>query len=667
MKAQRRWLVASPHKVPYYVNGSKRNGTLDAPDDVAQLASYEDAQAALSSHPGWLLGFALGADGNGGHWQGIDLDHVMQNGLADLANNAPGYSEVSPSGEGAHAIGYGLRFDTLGSNGSGIEAYAGGRYFTVTENRIRDGGLVCLASFVAQTLRPRHGAGKAAANVSSVELISLDASTKRDIRSALASMRSDDRALWIRIGHALRELGDIGRALWFEWSQTSEKYDPIDAARAWNSFKPTATSYQAVFAEAQRHGWLNPGTKEAQPATVPSIPDGQALLEQFGIDWTGQDDADVPDIVEGLVADEEVTLLGGHGGVGKGFLALQMACAVALGEPVLNSATRQSRVLYYSAEDGRKRMTRRLRRVAEMFDYDAVRLRQNLCVLDASEVEPLYGEKVEHSPDGRRFAKILGSSSDFDNLRSMVATFDPQLVIIDGASDTFDGNEIARREVRAFIKMLRRVHPNRSVGVLLIVHIDRSSARGYTTNDDGYAGSAQWHNSCRRRVFIQHQIKKERGDDGEDTILDEKYVLRVMKNQDGPPAADLELQRGEWGLWQLGVEIGAEFKRDDISDVATLLFQLIGDYYSRGKYISTSFAPQATTGVYDTLKGDPAFPRGLSKKRTSDVVRSLERDGALVVEPYQRKNRSWAERWAIGRDPSKPFEQVAQTAPSCTE
>lgn len=667
MKAVKRWLLASPNKVPFYANGIKRNGTLDSEDDVAQLATYADAKSALASHPGWLLGFALGADGSGGHWQGIDLDHVMQNGLADLANSAPGYSEFSPSGEGAHAIGYGLRFDTLGSNGSGIEAYAGGRYFTVTENCIRDSGLVCLASFVAQALKPRHGAGKAAANVSGVELISLDAATKRDIRSALASMRSDDRALWISIGHALRELGDIGRALWFEWSQTSEKYDPIDAARAWDSFKPSATSYQAVFAEAQRHGWLNPGTKEAQPATLPSIPDGQALLEQLGIDWTGQDDADVPDIVEGLVADEEVTLLGGHGGVGKGFLALQMACAVALGEPVLNSATRQSRVLYYSAEDGRKRMTRRLRRVAEMFDYDAVRLRQNLRVLDASEVEPLYGEKVEHSPDGRRFAKIIGSSADFDNLRSMVATFDPQLVIIDGASDTFDGNEIARREVRAFIKMLRRVHPNRSVGVLLIVHIDRSSARGYTTNDDGYAGSAQWHNSCRRRLFIQHQIKKERGDDGEDTILDEKYVLRVMKNQDGPPADDLELQRGEWGLWQLGVQICGEFKRDDIPDVATLLTQLIGDYYSRGKYISTSFAPQATTGVYDTLKGDPAFPRGLSKKRTSDVVRSLERDGALVVEPYQRKNRSWAERWAIGRDPSKPFEQVAQTAPSCTE
>lgn len=83
-------------------------------------------------------------------------------------------------------------------------------------------------------------------------------------------------------------------------------------------------------------------------------------LDALRVDWEAQDDVEVPDIVTGLVADEEVTLLGGHGGIGKGFLAFQVAAAVATGMPVLHRPVRHARVLYYSAEDGRKRLTRRL-------------------------------------------------------------------------------------------------------------------------------------------------------------------------------------------------------------------------------------------------------------------------------------------------------------------
>ncbi len=85
--------------------------------------------------------------------------------------------------------------------------------------------------------------------------------TLRDLRSALASLRADDRDLWVRMGLALKTLGDAGRALWIEWSQTSDKYNPADAARVWTSFKPSGTGHPAVFAEAQRHGWTNPAAK----------------------------------------------------------------------------------------------------------------------------------------------------------------------------------------------------------------------------------------------------------------------------------------------------------------------------------------------------------------------------------------------------------------------
>ncbi|WP_312784454.1 AAA family ATPase [Brevundimonas sp.] len=380
------------------------------------------------------------------------------------------------------------------------------------------------------------------------------------------------------------------------------------------------------------------------PAMVTTDDTGHALLKRHSIDWEQGDDVEVPDLIGGLMADEDVTLLGGHGGVGKSFLGMQMAAAVAAGDDVLNRPTRQCRVLYYSAEDGRKRLTRRLRNLVAQSGYDASVLRENLRVVDASELEPLYGEVVGEA--GSRFAKILGPRTDFANLQKMVEAFDPQLVVIDGASDTFDGNEIARREVRAFIKLLRRIHPQRKVGVLMLAHIDRSSARGNTTNDDGYTGSSQWHNSCRRRLFLQHVVKYEY-EDGEKVPVSESFVLRVMKNQDGPPDPDMELVRGPCGLWHLGKHaLGDLSPQDDSAHVETLL-TLIGAYYERGSYMSTSFAPQATTGVYLTLKDDPQFPRGLSRKRTEKLVRQLERDGRLVKEEYRRSNRSASERWAV--------------------
>lgn len=271
MRAARRWFVSDPDKVPYYTNGVRR-GQTDTSEDQAQFASYQEAQATLARcGEGWHLGFALGPDARGGNWQGIDLDDVQQNGLADIANALPGYVEMSPSGAGVHAIGYGQPFGALGSNKSGVEAYASGRYFTVTERPIRDTGPACLAAFVSQSLTPRHSAVRGSAQSTGVEVVTVDDGTKRDLRSALLSMRADDYLLWIRMGIALRELDDVGRGLWMEWSATSEKFHPKEAARKWDGFSPSDTGYAAVFAEAQRKGWLNPASSAAQHAPAASL------------------------------------------------------------------------------------------------------------------------------------------------------------------------------------------------------------------------------------------------------------------------------------------------------------------------------------------------------------------------------------------------------------
>lgn len=91
-----------------------------------------------------------------------------------------------------------------------------------------------------------------------------------ELRSALAAIPADDYNDWIAMGQALSCLGDEGLTLWREWSSKSSKYDGDER---WYTFAGTRTGFAAVFARAQRAGWVNP--KARQP------------LDITGVAWSG--------------------------------------------------------------------------------------------------------------------------------------------------------------------------------------------------------------------------------------------------------------------------------------------------------------------------------------------------------------------------------------------
>jgi hypothetical protein len=69
-------------------------------------------------------------------------------------------------------------------------------------------------------------------------------------------------------------------------------------------------------------------------------------------------------LVENLVIDEGLTLLGGKKKLGKSWLCLQVAQAVAMGVPCLGREVVQGSVLYLCLEDGRRRLKSRLEKQA---------------------------------------------------------------------------------------------------------------------------------------------------------------------------------------------------------------------------------------------------------------------------------------------------------------
>jgi hypothetical protein len=183
------------------------------------------------------------------------------------------------------------------------------------------------------------------------------------------------------------------------------------------------------------------------------------------------------DIVKGLVPDAEITLLGGHGGAGKGFFTLQASCAVSLGVPFMECQTVKGRVLYWSAEDPEYRVTLRLHDICRLHGYDLGEVYQNLHIFDATEFDGFYGEVLRRDSEGSPY-RALGEMPGYEAYLALVKQIDPVLCIVDGTGDTYEGNDLVRQQVKAFIRLLLRVNKNRRVATVLTTHTDRSHSRG---------------------------------------------------------------------------------------------------------------------------------------------------------------------------------------------
>ncbi len=90
-----------------------------------------------------------------------------------------------------------------------------------------------------------------------------DAERERELdrlADALKHLEADDRKRWIDVGMAIKHsLGEAGLPTWIDWSKTSEKFDPADAIRQWQSLEPRsgpdAITLGSVYHWAKQAGW----------------------------------------------------------------------------------------------------------------------------------------------------------------------------------------------------------------------------------------------------------------------------------------------------------------------------------------------------------------------------------------------------------------------------
>jgi RecA-family ATPase len=344
------------------------------------------------------------------------------------------------------------------------------------------------------------------------------------------------------------------------------------------------------------------------------------------------DDADLEDlpgsVVDRIVPVGEVTLLSGHGGSGKSYVALLIAILVVLGRSFGGLKTQSCGVLFVSAEDGKAVVQNRIHKICCVLGVKMSDLNGRLHILDTSDIDTtLFIDKP---------TPLLGKFS------TLVQHLNVGMVIIDNASDTYCGDEIRRVQVRAFVRALRsKLARPTNCSVVLLAHVNKMTAtRGRQAGSEDYSGSTAWHNSCRSRLALSSdsndtlELQHQKANYGRRANTIRLTWINEVPMANGPTgifdAFDPEVQR----LFE------EQERMKDEADRSAIL-AVIREFHKRGERVTT--AMQGSTNIYHLLKACEGIPVNITRERFNKLVRALESEGLIIRKEMQDKYRKYRE------------------------
>lgn len=618
--------------LPLEPRGKKPQGTLvphgakDAATDPATIRAW------WGQHPDANIGLHLGA----ADLVAVDVDPRNGGDLADLPQPVPDTLTADTGGGGLHLL-YKIqagRKVRTGKLAQGVDVKRGNGYTVIAPSVHPSGGTYCWRGWEPLTgeipeiaeapewlLQPLAAAERQPVVKSHDFAESADPRQIADLRSALDALDADDRDTWVSMGHHLHGLGADGFALWDTWARRSAKYDDDDAQRVWESITASTTDYRAVFAAAQREGWANPAA-----ATVASARDFEPL-DATGeplkvVSLAGLATAELlahrfP--VQDILPAGAVTHLASHGGEGKSTLALTLAAHLVVGQSWGGLACEKSRVVFVSLEDPADVVRARLRRICEAYDLPVDGVVENLVVLDGTEAGPLAVEINDRGTRRLEFTKAM----------RQLEQHPADVMIVDNASDAFDGNENERRMVRAFVTKLSSLVRGAGGAVLLLAHVAKDSAKRGGT--ESYSGSTAWHNSARSRLALVREgglVRLEHLKSNFGRCIEPIYLSRTAEGILVPAAAPA-------AAWEAVAGLG-----DDV-------LAAIVDAAAQGAPIRAS-----SSGPGNGLATLAAIT-GAQRKGITAALARLEHAGQIFREQWRTPARNLREVWKVASVPRK--------------
>ena len=329
-----------------------------------------------------------------------------------------------------------------------------------------------------------------------------------------------------------------------------------------------------------------------------------------------------------------VSMLSAHGGTGKSTIALMLAVSVAVGRELFGVHVRQGKSIFVSLEDSPQIVRHRLAHICNNWVIDPKTLEGTLQIVDGTEYPELFSAEARGSG---------GTTDTYSELRSLVDGQKVALLVIDNASDAYGGDEIQRRQVRAFIRALAELAKLSNCAVLLLAHVDKTTSRNSgAQGGEGYSGSTAWHNSVRSRLFMT------RKDD--DCLLIEHQKSNLGKLQVPLslywPDGKLPMLKGDDDY---GQTVNDRVKGRHEDQKAASLLRMIAEFAGRKQYCSP--LPTARNNVYSLLKSEPAFQRlRLRSEDCKRVVNQCHRAKWIEEVEYRTTDRKYRQRWALTKE-----------------
>ena len=219
--------------------------------------------------------------------------------------------------------------------------------------------------------------------------------------------------------------------------------------------------------------------------------------------------APVPELewtVPGWIPKQEVTLIQGDGGLGKSTILQQLQTSCALDKPWLGLLVEPCSSVGFYTEDRQRHLEIRQAAINTTYETDHDKT-------TAMALFPRRGEDNELVVFDRAGKPEL--TLFYRQVRETAFDYHAGMVALDVAVDLYGGDEIKRRQVRAFARALNKLADEINGSVVLTGHV---SAAGLQS-DGGHSGSTDWSNSVRSRLYLGRP--KEEGeptDQGERTL-----------------------------------------------------------------------------------------------------------------------------------------------------
>ncbi len=323
-------------------------------------------------------------------------------------------------------------------------------------------------------------------------------------------------------------------------------------------------------------------------------------------------------IVPGWIPRRQVTLLSGDGGIGKSLLSMQLMVAVDTDTRWLGLKVERVSSFAIFAEDDDAELHIRLASITRTAGVSIADLKD--LVWRSAVVDPC--ELIEVDDRGS-----IKPTAYYRWLEKTVLELGSQLVILDAAANLFGGDEIRRRQVNAFLVLLRRLAIRIDGAVVLLAH---PSVQGIQSKS-GLSGSTHWNNGVRSRLYFMP-------DENDDADPD----VRILSKKKANYSTTGDVLRVRWSSGAF-ITLGAPETLDRAKSSAktdAVFLSLLAKTEVEG----TKVCPSLTARNYapTVFAKHPAGQR-ISKEAFEEAMhRLLEADAIMTVEygrPSDRRKK----------------------------